>query len=191
MKRDRVRVVDTCGGLNIPSQASEPYAVGWSEKAHEWQWSDLMKQKFSLTALLIGTLALAGCAGFDATSGGDTANEPLENTYWKLVTVGERQAVAIDEAREAHLVLHAEDARLAGSTGCNRMMGEYERDGDRLRFDRVATTRMACPGEVMELEREFLDALSEIASWQVEGENLTLLDDEGEARARFEAVHLY
>ena len=191
MKRDRVQVVDTCGGFNIPSQASEPYAVGWSEKAREWQWSDLMKQKFSLAALLVGTLALAGCAGFEATSGGDTANEPLENTYWKLVTVGERQAVAIDEAREAHLVLHAEDARLAGSTGCNRMMGEYERDGDRLRFDRVATTRMACPGEVMELEREFLDALSEIASWQVEGENLTLLDDEGEARARFEAVHLY
>jgi len=44
---------------------------------------------------------------------------------------------------------------------------------------------------VMELEREFLDALGENASWQVEGENLTLLDDEGEARARFEAVHLY
>ncbi|MDY7115532.1 META domain-containing protein [Halomonas sp. SSL-5] len=191
MKRDRVQVVDTCGGLNIPSQASEPYAVGWSEKAHEWQWSDLMKQKFSLAALLVGTLALAGCAGFDATSGGDTANEPLENTYWKLVTVGEHQAVTIDEAREAHLVLHAEDARLAGSTGCNRMMGDYERDGDRLTFDQVATTMMACPGEVMELEREFLDALGEIASWQVEAENLTLLDDEGEARARFEAVHLY
>lgn len=151
----------------------------------------MIKQKYALSALLVGTLALAGCAGYDASSGGDTVNESLENTYWKLVTVGERQAVATDEAREAHLVLHAEQARLAGATGCNRLMGAYERDGDRLRFDRVATTRMACPGEVMELEREFLDALGEVASWQVEGENLTLVDSEGEARARFEAVHLY
>jgi len=149
-----------------------------------------MKQKYSLAALLVGTLVLAGCAGFDATSGGDTANEPLENTYWKLVTVGERQAVAIDEAREAHLVLHADDARLAGSTGCNRMMGDYERDGDRLTFGQLATTMMACPGEVMELEREFLDALGDITNWQVEGENLTLVGEEGEALARFEAVHL-
>lgn len=150
-----------------------------------------MKHKHSLAALLVGMLAMAGCAGYDTTSGGDTGNEPLENTYWKLVTVGERKAAAIDEAREAHLVLHAEDGRLAGSTGCNRMMGEYERDGDRLRFGQVATTMMACPGEVMGLEREFLDALDAVASWQVEGETLTLVDGEGEARARFEAVHLY
>jgi len=150
-----------------------------------------MKQKYSLAVLLVGTLALAGCAGHDALSGGTAVNEPLENTYWKLVTVGERKAVTIDEAREAHLVLHAEESRLAGSTGCNRMMGEYERDGDRLTFGRVATTMMACPGEVMALEREFLDALDDVASWQVEGDTLRLLDTEGEARARFEAVHLY
>jgi heat shock protein HslJ len=127
----------------------------------------------------------------DAGSGGDTVNEPMENTYWKLVSVGEHKAVAIDEAREAHLVLHAEDARLAGSTGCNRMMGEYERDGDRLGFGRVATTMMACPGEVMALEREFLDALDDIARWRVEGDTLTLVDGEGETLARLEAVHLY
>ncbi|MEQ5801127.1 META domain-containing protein [Halomonas sp. H10-9-1] len=150
-----------------------------------------MKQKYSLAALLVGTLALAGCAGRDAISAGATVNEPLENTYWKVMTVDERKAVAIEGAREAHLVLHAEDARLAGSTGCNRMMGEYERDGDRLRFGRVATTMMACPGEVMGLEREFLDALGDVASWRVEGETLTLVDAEGEARIRFEAVHLY
>lgn len=150
-----------------------------------------MKQKFALLALLAGTMALTGCAGLDATSGGSAGDEPLENTYWKLVTVGERQAVAVTETREAHLVLHAEEARLAGSTGCNRMMGGYELDGDRLSFGQLATTMMACPGDVMEFEREFLDALGDVASWQVEGESLTLVDGEGEARARFEAVHLY
>lgn len=150
-----------------------------------------MRMQYSLAALLVGTLALAGCAGFEAASDDDTVNEPLENTYWKLLTVDEREAVAIDEAREAHLVLHAEESRLAGSTGCNRMMGDYERDGDRLTFGQLATTMMACPGEVMALEREFLDVLEAIDGWQVEGETLTLVDAEGESRARFEAVHLY
>ena len=172
-------------------RAVEPYAAEWSDKASEWHWNGPMKQKFALLALLASTMALTGCAGLDATSGGSAGDEPLENTYWKLVTVGERQAVVVTETREAHLVLHAEEARLAGSTGCNRMMGGYELDGDRLSFGQLATTMMACPGDVMEFEREFLDALGDTASWQVEGESLTLVDGEGEARARFEAVHLY
>lgn len=149
-----------------------------------------MIRRLSLPALLLGAVTLAGCAGFDATSDGP-GDEPLENTYWKLETVGDREAVAIDEAREAHLVLHAEDSRLAGSTGCNRMMGQYEREGDRLSFAQVATTMMACPDEVMTLERAFLDALGSVDTWQVDGKALTLVDAEGEALAHFEAVHLY
>ncbi|MDR5903193.1 META domain-containing protein [Halomonas icarae] len=149
-----------------------------------------MIRRLSLPALLLGAVTLAGCAGFDATSNGP-GDEPLENTYWKLETVGDREAIAIDEAREAHLVLHAEDSRLAGSTGCNRMMGQYELEGDRLSFAQVATTMMACPGEVMALERAFLDALGSVDTWQVDGKALTLVDAEGEALARFEAVHLY
>lgn len=190
MKRDPVQVAGIFSGSLFHHQPRNLMPWGGLIILMNGNGVTTMKQKYSLAALLVGTLALAGCAGFDATTGGDTANESLENTYWKLVTVGERQAVTIDEVREAHLVLHAEDARLAGSTGCNRMMGEYERDGDRLIFGQLATTMMACPGEVMELEREFLDTLADVASWQVEGENLTLVDDEGKARARFEAVHL-
>nr|WP_298250679.1 META domain-containing protein [uncultured Halomonas sp.] len=150
-----------------------------------------MIHKLSLPALLLGAMTLAGCAGaFDAPAEGP-GDESLENTYWKLERVGDREAVAIDEAREAHLVLHTEDSRLAGSTGCNRMMGQFEHEGDRLSFDRVATTMMACPGEVMTLERVFLEALGSVDAWRVEGESLTLLDAEGEALASFEAVHLY
>lgn len=169
----------------------EPYATEWSDKAPESLWNILMTQKFALATLLASTMILTGCAGIDATSAGGAGDEPLENTYWKLVAVGERQAVTVTDESEPHLVLHAEEARLAGSTGCNRMMGGYELDGDQLSFGQLATTMMACPGDVMEFERAFLDALGEVAGWQVEGENLTLVDDEGEARARFEAVHLY
>ncbi|WP_018873754.1 META domain-containing protein [Thioalkalivibrio sp. ALJ16] len=149
-----------------------------------------VKQNWSLVGLLAGILLLGGCAGLDAPTDGSGDTEHLENTYWKLVTLGEDEAVATEEAREAHLVLHAEDARLAGATGCNRMMGGYELDRDQLSFGQVATTMMACPAAIMEFERKFLDALGDVASWQIDGEMLTLIDGDGEARARFEAVHL-
>ncbi|WP_244270874.1 META domain-containing protein [Thioalkalivibrio sp. ALJ1] len=150
-----------------------------------------LKPKLIFIGFLAAMLLLVGCAGVDTPSDGSTGAERLENTYWKLVTVGEHEAVATEEAREAHLVLHAEDARLAGSTGCNRLMGGYELDRDQLSFDQVATTMMACPAGMMELERKFLDVLGDVASWQVDGEILTLIDGDGEARARFEAVHLH
>ncbi|WP_404471131.1 META domain-containing protein [Vreelandella venusta] len=146
-----------------------------------------LKHKRSLAALLLGTVALTGCAMQDAT----VNNEPLENTYWKLIAVGDHTAVTTDQAREAHLVLHTEESRLAGSTGCNRLMGQYERDDDRLSFGQLATTRMACSSEAMTQEQHVLDALNETARWQIEGKTLTLIDTENEARARFEAVHLY
>lgn len=150
-----------------------------------------MKKNPFLAALMVSTLALAGCAGFDAASSGTANNASLENTYWKLVTVGKRQNLISGEAREAHFVLHAEAARLAGSTGCNNLMGSYERKGDQLSFGQLASTRMACPAELMVLERNFLNALDDVANWKVVGETLTLDNAQGEELASFEAVYLY
>lgn len=150
-----------------------------------------MNRHSFLAALMVSTLALTGCAGIDAASSDAASNASLENTYWKLVTVGKRQAVVSGEAREAHLVLHTEDVRLAGSTGCNNLMGSYDRKGGQLSFDQLATTKMACSSELMALERNFLNTLNDVASWQVVGETLTLDNAQGEELARFEAVYLY
>jgi heat shock protein HslJ len=49
--------------------------------------------------------------------------------------------------------------RVAGSGGCNRVMGSFEVDGDQLRFGRMGSTRMSCP-DGMEQERRFLEAPS-------------------------------
>ncbi|MDI5986553.1 META domain-containing protein [Halomonas sp. M4R5S39] len=145
-----------------------------------------MKRRF---ATLLGSLAivLAGCAGMESPM---THDESLENTYWKLTRVGDVAAEAVDNQREAHFVLHVEESRVAGSTGCNRLAGSYRLENDSLRFGPLATTRMACL-EGAETEQAFLTALEAAASWQVEGQALTLKDEAGAAVAHFEAVHLY
>ncbi|SDL82018.1 copper homeostasis protein (lipoprotein) [Franzmannia pantelleriensis] len=145
-----------------------------------------MKRRF---AILLGSLAivLMGCAAMEGEMRHD---EPLVNTYWKLTQVGEVTPQAVDSQREAHFVLHTEESRVAGSTGCNRLMGSYRLENDTLRFGSLATTRMACL-EGGETEQAFLAALEATATWQIEGQALTLHDEAGAAVAQFEAVHLY
>lgn len=144
-----------------------------------------MKRMMSLALMLAFSLAMAGCAAMEAP-----VDEPLVNTYWKLTRLGEAPVEVVDNQREAHLVLHEEDQRVAGSTGCNRLMGGYRLAGQALSFGQMATTRMACM-EGMDTEQAFLAALDRVAAWDVEGKSLTLTDAQGEVLARFEAVHLY
>lgn len=145
-----------------------------------------MKRRF---AILLGSLAivLMGCTTME---GSTVHDEPLVNTYWKLTQVGATAPEAVYNEREAHFVLHTEENRVAGSTGCNRLMGSYRLENGALRFGALATTRMACL-EGGETEQAFLAALEATATWQIEGQTLTLRDESGAVVAQFEAVHLY
>lgn len=110
----------------------------------------------------------------------------LENTYWKLVRLGDQPVQVAAQEREPHLILQAESRRIAGSGGCNRLIGGYELEGEQLTFGQLATTRMACP-DVMELEDAFLRALELAAQWDILDDHLELYDRTGRLLARFEA----
>ncbi len=113
----------------------------------------------------------------------------LENTYWKLIELGGEPVDAVEGRREPHLVLHPDQGRVAGATGCNRLSGEYRRDGETLSLGPLATTRMACvPGH--DLEPRFLSALEATAGYRVRADRLELVDAAGEVLARFEVRHL-
>ena len=113
----------------------------------------------------------------------------LEDTYWKLVRLQGRPVDAVERQREPHLVLQSAQRRVAGSAGCNRILGSYSVDGDRISFGRAAGTMMACP-QGMEQEQTFLDVLAAAARWRIDVEQLELLDAQGLPLARFESVYL-
>lgn len=121
--------------------------------------------------------------------GAPLADSPLRGTYWKLVRLGDVSVKAADGQREAYLVFDTEEPRVAGSGGCNRVNGGFETDGAKLKFGRMAATRMACP-EGMEQEQQFLAALEGVASHRIAGSHLEMLDAKGNVVARFEAVAL-
>ena len=124
------------------------------------------------------------------TCGTPLADSPLRNTYWKLVRLNGEPARAFPNQREAHLIFNAKEPRVAGSDGCNRIMGSFELDGDRLRLSRLAGTLMACPADGAAQERAFVDALGKVTAWQVRGSHLELFDAQRQVLARFEAVAL-
>lgn len=114
------------------------------------------------------------------------AQAPLLETYWRATEIDGQPVPA--SGREPYIVLSARDARMHGSSGCNSVAGGFERSGDALRFTRTATTRMACPPPVDELEVRFLDALNATARQRIAGTTLELLDAAGKPRMRLKAA---
>jgi putative lipoprotein len=98
----------------------------------------------------------------------------LENTFWKLVAIGDTPAVAMPAAREASFTLHSGDHRLSGSGGCNRLLGTYETGADTLTIIPSGTTMMACAEELMHQESEFVSALKMTTNYKVTGDTLEL-----------------
>ncbi len=148
-----------------------------------------MKRIIQVSAMLLVALLLAGCAAAERTSAERTVQEPLVNTYWKLTHLSDAPVTVVEQQREAHFVLHTDDQRVMGSTGCNRMTGSYRLEGDALSFDQLASTRRAC-ADGMQTEQAFLDALGRTAEWRIVGQQLTLIAADGEVLARLQAVHL-
>jgi heat shock protein HslJ/membrane-bound inhibitor of C-type lysozyme len=113
----------------------------------------------------------------------------MTERYWKLVELGGRPPVSGQAAREPHLRLREQEDRVTGSTGCNSFGGEFEREGERIRFGRMVTTLMACTDTaLMAQEREFLRMLEEVDRAGVVGDDMTLYAGD-RPLARFTAVY--
>ncbi len=111
----------------------------------------------------------------------------LQNTYWKLLSIDGQPARVQDNVREPHLVFQ-DDGKLAGSDGCNRLMGGYTTQKDQLALTPLATTRMACP-DLGGSDAAFANALSGVNRWRIKDNTLELLHDQT-LRAQFQATLL-
>jgi heat shock protein HslJ len=134
--------------------------------------------------VLAAVLALAACTSSPPPA---TTTAELLNTYWKLTQLGEQVLTTPEGAREIHMVLHSENQRVAGFSGCNNMMGNYVLEADKLRFDQMGGTLMACAGSGMELEKKFLSVFAQVAHWEIRGETLQLRDADRKTLATLES----
>lgn len=117
-------------------------------------------------------------------SGG--AEATLENTYWRLVMVGDKKVTTPPDGREVYmqLVREGEEHKLQGHAGCNGLGGDCSVEGRNIVF-RPITTRMYCDAQ-MEVENAFTAMLTAADSFQIHGTVLELYGA-GELLGRFEA----
>ncbi len=138
-------------------------------------------------ALILSVLLLGACANPvppTTPAGAAKSTAQLLNTYWKLTQLGDLVITTPQDAREMHFVMHAENQRVTGFSGCNQMMGAYVLDGSELRFEQMGGTMMACVSN-MDLEPRFLGMFGQVASWDIQGETLQLLDANRKPLATF------
>jgi heat shock protein HslJ len=122
-----------------------------------------------------------------ATSATSLRAATLDESYWKLVQLGDTPVRDGLMLREPHLRLDATRQQFSGSGGCNQVTGRYTRSGtDGIRFTEVASTKMACQG--MQIEQRFLTSLEQVVRWRIEGERLQLMDASGKNVAGFRAA---
>lgn len=120
------------------------------------------------------------------------ASASLINTYWKLLELkGKAVPRPEEQGREVQITLLAQDQRVAGFSGCNRLMGSYRLgEAGQLKFGQLAGTMMACAPAAMVLEQQVHAMLAQVASYRLQGQQLELLNAAQQVVARFDAVYL-
>jgi heat shock protein HslJ len=104
----------------------------------------------------------------------------LAGSSWDLIMLNN---ASLPEGTSATIAFDGEMA--TGLAGCNNFRAAYTLDGTDLSVGMAMTTRKMCPEPQMELEREFLAALEAVVAYQVHGDTLSLLDNEGRMRLTF------
>ncbi|HEX2991152.1 MAG TPA: META domain-containing protein [Anaerolineales bacterium] len=124
--------------------------------------------KRTLMILMVFVLALTACSAKESRS--------IVGS-WELIEFGPAGSTmpAVEDS-EAGLTFN-EDGSVSGSTGCNGAGSEYTVDGDQIEFAPFVSTLMACEDPIMEQESTFHQVLNGIATYEIDGDTLTLSRD--------------
>jgi len=115
----------------------------------------------SVLALVVLAVALMPAA---LTAAQD--ENPLMGTRWQLLHI--RELDALFPVLESPItLLFDEEGRAGGSAGCNTYGSAYIVDADSITFETPFSTMMACPQSIMDLESQYLTALSSATRYEI------------------------
>ena len=97
---------------------------------------------------------------------------------WKLTSYGSAASpTPAVSGTEAGLTFK-EDETVSGNSGCNGFGGNYKVQGDQVAFDQIVSTLMACDDPRMKQENVVQKVLSGTAIFKMEGNRLTLTNND-------------
>lgn len=89
---------------------------------------------------------------------------PTQNQLWSFIGKNNWKLIALENVGQdygkASIKFNVAEKKVSGNTGCNNFSGTYETNDDRISFDKIASTRMACIGEENKTEQKILSYLN-------------------------------
>jgi heat shock protein HslJ len=156
---------------------------------------DIMKQAEGFTQGLINTasykmdkanLTLKDAQGADLMGFAVIVPASLTGGTWSATGVNNgKQAVSSLVAGTTITATFGSDGTLTGKDGCNSYNTTYKVDGNKIAIQPAATTKMACPDDVMAQENNYLNALTNAKVYSISNGELELRDDSGALQVSF------
>ena len=140
----------------------------------------------------LGLGLLVGCANVIPPCGAKISppSSELKNTKWELTRwnlppnnngeVRTRQIPQGDASNPIQIIFDVNGQRLSGSTGCNRFTATIDEDARGFSLKQIASTKMACSPQRMELENDFLYQLNDYRSIVRNGDQLLMIGTDRE-----------
>ena len=145
-----------------------------------------------LTLFCLSLGLLSGCANVIPPCGAKISppSSELKNTKWELTRwnlppnsngeVRTRQIPQGDASNPIQIIFDPSGQHLSGSTGCNRFTATLDEDARGFSLKQIASTKMACNPQRMELENDFLYELNDYRSIVRNGDQLLMIGTDRE-----------
>ena len=152
--------------------------------------SQINRPFLALSCLGLGLLV--GCANVIPPCGAKISppSSELKNTKWELTRwnlppnnngeVRTRQIPLGEASNPIQIAFDANGQRISGSTGCNRFTAQIDEDSRGFSLSKIASTKMACSPQRMELENDFLYQLNDYRSIVRNGDQLLMIGTDRE-----------
>jgi heat shock protein HslJ len=136
---------------------------------------DMSGEKFTFNTIInLKNTVFKGCGKFLVFNKNPLLKNDIGrlNDIWALEKcMAEDVNPSVLEKGTPLLEIHLNEGYIMGNNSCNEFTGIVDADDTAIKFDRIISTKMFCPGS---MEFQFMDALRKVNKWEISGMRLFL-----------------
>ena len=120
---------------------------------------------------------LCGCSTTDKLTQIDP--EVVKNKTWVLMSMNGQPAVNDSRTTIEFRPSLPDQGRISGRAQCNNYFGGYRVADNKLSFSSIGATRMACPMNLMDKEKQYIEAFPKVDYISIKGDEMILSQKQG------------
>ena len=185
-----------CNNYNAPYKAKDgKLTVGLTATTMKMCPPPIMDQEAAYLAAIQaaasykiadGTLTIANAKGSIVLTFKAEIPINLTDGTWLLTSYNNGKGGVVSGAVDAEVTaVFGADGTLSGSAGCNRYSAPYTVDGAKIKIGLAISTMMMCAQPIMDQEQQYLAAIQQAATYNIQGTRLELRSADGALQASY------